>query len=488
MCRLPWMSNYKPGLLFLICTRSSLRVPRARYNEGMSGRRRAQHTFPTVGALTLLAIGLAIVVLSFGSARHTAPFASSEVNFSDLSPSGLAIVPASCPSNPHTSGECSTGGGGGGGGCPAGSTPLFGGGCSPACPQGQTWNSSSGKCVINCPSPRTVLGGVCQCPLGMFWDGSACLDKCPLPREVKDNECRCPDGKTWDGETCSASCTSGFICQGAALYFRGTNCSLTLQDTCSPSCSGSCPGGLGAPGITIKANPTLVRIDEKSTITWTVSKVKSCFVTGGDDSWTSSGDGTYSQLSSKIKTRTEYVLSCAAKNGSNPTATAVVNIIPVFCEPGLAGCEGASSAGLSQVAAASSAGEDELNATIRAAIMGDSRSSEMTEAEIETMVLLLASEAQKQGVTSADITWRPGDNAETKAAGACGTMPEWMCRLTEAFGFSGSDLVIPIGLGASAAFLLFVLGMMLHRHGHHPVAGRLNAPAMAAPPPAPPVF
>lgn len=36
-----------------------------------------------------------------------APFVSSEVRFADASASGLAIVPASCPSNPHTAGECS---------------------------------------------------------------------------------------------------------------------------------------------------------------------------------------------------------------------------------------------------------------------------------------------------------------------------------------------------------------------------------------------
>lgn len=34
-------------------------------------------------------------------------FVSSEVRFADASASGLAIVPASCPSNPHTSLECS---------------------------------------------------------------------------------------------------------------------------------------------------------------------------------------------------------------------------------------------------------------------------------------------------------------------------------------------------------------------------------------------
>ena len=34
------------------------------------------------------------------------PFVSSELRFADSSPSGLSIVPASCPSDPHYAGEC----------------------------------------------------------------------------------------------------------------------------------------------------------------------------------------------------------------------------------------------------------------------------------------------------------------------------------------------------------------------------------------------
>jgi hypothetical protein len=48
-------------------------------------------------------------VLLYGISLTVSPvaFVSSEVRFADASASGLAIVPASCPSNPHTSGECS---------------------------------------------------------------------------------------------------------------------------------------------------------------------------------------------------------------------------------------------------------------------------------------------------------------------------------------------------------------------------------------------
>lgn len=65
------------------------------------------------GEATLL-IGAAIVGIVF-SMSLSAPsqkqaFVSSEVLFTDSSASGLAIVPASCPSVPHYVGECSGGG------------------------------------------------------------------------------------------------------------------------------------------------------------------------------------------------------------------------------------------------------------------------------------------------------------------------------------------------------------------------------------------
>ncbi|HEY4516903.1 MAG TPA: hypothetical protein VJG64_03055 [Candidatus Paceibacterota bacterium] len=42
------------------------------------------------------------------SVQAKAPFSSAEVHFADASPGGLQIIPASCPSDPHWVGECST--------------------------------------------------------------------------------------------------------------------------------------------------------------------------------------------------------------------------------------------------------------------------------------------------------------------------------------------------------------------------------------------
>ncbi len=110
--------------------------------------------------------------------------------------------------------------------------------------------------------------------------------------------------------------------------------------------------------------------------------------------------------------------------------------------------------------------EDEMHATVRAAIMQDPRTQGMSQEQIDAMVNLLADHAQQQGVTPQDITWRPADTSATPVA-ACAGLPQFFCTFSEAFGFSGPYFFIALALGASAAFLLFVIGMILHHRGHH---------------------
>ncbi|MSU73816.1 hypothetical protein EXS56_01620, partial [Candidatus Kaiserbacteria bacterium] len=50
-------------------------------------------------------VGIAVALLAT-SPNTQKPFASSEVQFTDTSVRGLAIVPASCPSTPHGSEVC----------------------------------------------------------------------------------------------------------------------------------------------------------------------------------------------------------------------------------------------------------------------------------------------------------------------------------------------------------------------------------------------
>lgn len=110
--------------------------------------------------------------------------------------------------------------------------------------------------------------------------------------------------------------------------------------------------------------------------------------------------------------------------------------------------------------------EDALRATIRAAILSDSRSFSMTEAEIDAMVIALARQAESVGMTAEDIVWRPTEEGATQAAPvAC---DGFLCSLNNAFGFDGSDYTIPIMLGASALMLIFIIaGLLEYRHLHH---------------------
>ncbi len=123
--------------------------------------------------------------------------------------------------------------------------------------------------------------------------------------------------------------------------------------------------------------------------------------------------------------------------------------------------------------------EGDLEATIRAVILSDPRSAEMTEVEVNAMVAALASAASEQGMSPEDIVWRPQDDStfsgvEEGGGEACG-YPVFLCSLNEAFGFSGDSLVIPLVLGVCSALLLFVLGsILLHVHGHHPVRGPIS--------------
>ncbi len=71
-------------------------------------RRHTSTAFPFGKWLLIVgALIVASILISAVSSNLQKPFASSEVHFTDASASGLQIVPASCPSDPHSPGECS---------------------------------------------------------------------------------------------------------------------------------------------------------------------------------------------------------------------------------------------------------------------------------------------------------------------------------------------------------------------------------------------
>jgi hypothetical protein len=73
-----------------------------------------------------------------------------------------------------------------------------------------------------------------------------------------------------------------------------------------------------------------VRDGETTIITWQSENTESCTVSGdNNDAW-SGTSGT--RTSSPIETRTIYTLSCEALDGSTPTESVTVRVVPVFQE------------------------------------------------------------------------------------------------------------------------------------------------------------
>jgi hypothetical protein len=214
---------------------------------------------------------------------------------------------------------------------------------------------------------------------------------------------------------------------------------------------------------------------------WSANNVNYCVL---EDYGSTEGDVTdYATTTEPINAQTDFVLTCGGEDGTIIEEDVRIDIIPVFCETGVPGCNnppgqsnavpGSQVASAAQ-AAASAATEADLSATIRAAVLSDPRSQSMTEAEIDALVAALAQEAEGQGVSTHDILWRPQEISQPVPQEGVATC-NFLCMLNQAFGLDGSDVAIPIGLGITAGILLFVIGSILHhRFGHHPVAGDLK--------------
>src|SRR3989344_3033765 len=87
----------------------------------------------------------------------------------------------------------------------------------------------------------------------------------------------------------------------------------------------------------------------------------------------------------------------------------------------------------------------DLRATIRAELLSDPRTSSLSGAQIDALVGLLANEAEKQGITSQDIQWRPESSERFVATeSAAPQAPEcaggFLCTMTEAFCFIGAGI------------------------------------------------
>ncbi len=110
----------------------------------------------------------------------------------------------------------------------------------------------------------------------------------------------------------------------------------------------------------------------------------------------------------------------------------------------------------------------DLRATIRAELLSDPRTSSLSESQVDVLVGLLSEEAEKQGITSQDIQWRPQSTERFVATGSAAPQAVacaggFLCLASEAFGFIGTDATIPFTLGAASMGLVWILAEMIHR-------------------------
>jgi len=117
----------------------------------------------------------------------------------------------------------------------------------------------------------------------------------------------------------------------------------------------------------------------------------------------------------------------------------------------------------------------DLSATIRAELLKDPRTASLSSAELDAMVSILASEAQRQGVTASDITWNPAADIVAEVVDACGDIPKFSCIFGLAFGFIGPDPTIPYILGVTSMGLVWLLAEMIHRR-RYPVQAQAVPP------------
>ncbi len=325
-----------------------------------------KNTFVVSGVLVF------ILVVALGSTSLHQPFRSSEVAFTDSSAHGMQIVPASCPSNPFDANAPY--------GC-SGGTPLCADGVSPApggnvascsCAEGNT--AACARCPDGSVAPNNTLsqctcaqgnvsacgngngngggsgGGGGSCNVGFSLEGAQCVfTGCPVGySQSAGPSCTfvgCPSGYTQQGNMCvQNACINGPICGGDGnLYLQRSNCSTTFSQRCAYGCSG------GAcytppPSSDITAVPVIVKKGETSKISFSARSVQSCSVAGtnGDgQGWSCAGtacDATTTEQSSPIEAQTTYVLSCTGLDNSQLGASAVVNVVPNFCEPGSPNC------------------------------------------------------------------------------------------------------------------------------------------------------
>lgn len=217
---------------------------------------------------------LALALLAFGTvlAKDTAePLSSPEVAVEEFSPageSGGSVVPASCPSYAHTTGECTP--------------PTF------SCTSPTINEGESITCSWSCPSAYNTSSSGTNFSTGGALSGS---------KEV----------------TPTADTTYTVTCAPTGAY---TNAPVTVLH----------------PTLSIAASPTRVKSGGSSTVTWSATQVTegSCSVKKSDGSTFATG-ASGSQGTGALSAEETYTLTCSTEGGSQ-SVSVVVNLIPGLIE------------------------------------------------------------------------------------------------------------------------------------------------------------
>jgi hypothetical protein len=269
-----------------------------------------------------------------GIASHSG-FRSSELAFTDPSPAGLSIVPASCPSGPGSDCICNANTGECGSSCRIVASPAT---INKGEQVNVAWNSKNGLPPANYQLTVNPAQGSTQ-TIGV---GGHAGNRTFTP----DSSTRYTFSASWKVRHCVPDGSQGSeICYNIPM---SVSCSdtVTVHDGSGDDCTdrgdcdcdktkGDCDDGHKKPTVTLVANPDQIPVGDSSTLIWSSTLADRCdgsgFITGG-----SRGGAV---PTGPLYRNTPYSVTCINQWGS-ATANATVRVTVDQCVPDQPYCVG----------------------------------------------------------------------------------------------------------------------------------------------------